>query len=79
MLVNLLVLAMGYSMFDYYQEIFNDWDASPVRKKDLDPELVHYLESSSGEISRKNKLTIHFSLPINQKDKKNSNLKLEIA
>jgi hypothetical protein len=54
---------------DYYQEIFNDWDASPVRKKDLDPELVHYLESSSGEISRKNKLTIHFSLPINQKDK----------
>lgn len=54
---------------DYYQEIFNDWDASPVRKKDLDPDLVHYLESSSEEISKKNNLTIHFSLPVDQKDK----------
>jgi len=54
---------------DYYEEIFNDWDASPVRKKDLDPDLVHYLETSSEEIPKRNNLTLHFSLPLAQKDK----------
>ena len=48
---------------DSYQELFNDWDASPTWKKDLDPDLAKYLETSSYDIPRKNSLRINFVLP----------------
>jgi len=53
----------------FYQELFNDWDASPFRKKDLDPELVEFLESSSDQIPKKNNVIIYFSLPQDQKNR----------
>lgn len=53
---------------DYYQELFNDWDGSPTRKRDLDPELVTYLEAASLEIPRKSNVEISFSLPLSEKN-----------
>lgn len=46
-----------------YQELFNDWDASPIRKKDLDPDFLDYLETSALEITKKENMIINFSLP----------------
>lgn len=53
---------------DYYQELFNDWDASPIRKKDLEPELIEYLEASSYDIPRRNKLEIRFTVPLSKEN-----------
>lgn len=56
---------------DSYQELFNDWDASPTWKKDLDPDLVKYLETSSYDIPRKKNIQINFFLPLEIEMQKN--------
>jgi len=56
---------------DSYQELFNDWDASPTWKKDLNPELATYLESSSYEIPRKNNIRVDLFLPADMKKQEN--------
>ncbi len=48
---------------DFYQELFNDWDASPIRRKDLDPELITFIESSGHEIPLRKNIELNFSLP----------------
>lgn len=53
---------------DYYQEIFNDWDASPIRKKDVNPELAEYLEAASHDIPRNFNIEMAFSIPLSEKD-----------
>lgn len=55
-------------LLDDYKEVFHDWDASPTRKKDLNPELVEFLENSSEDIPKNEKINIVFSLPIDKKD-----------
>lgn len=45
---------------EYYLELFNPWDATSIKKKDLDPELVTYLEDVSDDIPLKEKLAIVF-------------------
>jgi hypothetical protein len=47
---------------DDYGELFNGWDASPLRKKDLEPELLDYLEQAGFEIPLKEKVEICFYL-----------------
>ncbi|MDX9690896.1 MAG: hypothetical protein RBT45_00475 [Acholeplasmataceae bacterium] len=51
-----------------YSEIFNGWDASPIRRKDLEPELIDYLEQSGTEIPLDESVEICFYLPPTQKD-----------
>lgn len=51
-----------------YSELFNGWDASPIRRKDLEPELLDYLEQSGTEIPIKEKVEICFYLPNEVKD-----------
>ena len=51
-----------------YGELFNAWDASPIRKKDIDPELAEYLNQVGVDIPLKDKIDIVFLLP---KSKKN--------
>ncbi len=46
-----------------YQEIFNGWDPSPVKRRDLDPELYQYLEECSLEIPLRYPIEIHFFMP----------------
>ena len=53
---------------DYYKEMFNEWDAAPLRKKDLDPELVDYLENAAIDIPLKHDVLIHFIMPKNVKN-----------
>ncbi len=48
---------------DDYLELFDAWDAAPIKKKALDPELVDYLEDASEDIPLKNQLEIVFILP----------------
>lgn len=51
-----------------YSDLFNDWDMSPLRRRDLDPELYTFLEESSEEIPLKFSLVIILHLPSNTKD-----------
>lgn len=53
---------------DYYKELFNDWDAAPMRKKDLDPELVSYLETVAEDIPMKYRIDIVFVMQDTFKD-----------
>lgn len=56
---------------DNYDELFNGWDASPMKTKDLEPELLKYLETAGYEIPLKEKIEIWFYLPdvMENKDK----------
>lgn len=53
---------------DDYSELFNGWDASPLRKKDLEPELLDYLEQAGYEIPIKENVEICFFLSKTKKD-----------
>lgn len=53
---------------DSYAEIFNDFDPSPYRKKDLNPELVDYLDDCSADIPLKYPLILQFNVPKNHVD-----------
>lgn len=46
-----------------YNELFNAWDASPIRKKDIDPELAEYLEQVGVDIPLKENIEIIFLIP----------------
>jgi hypothetical protein len=48
---------------DRYSDMFNAWDQSPLRKRDIDKDLSIYLEESSQEIPLKYKIIINFFLP----------------
>jgi hypothetical protein len=59
-----------------YSELFNGWDASPLRRKDLEPELVDYLEQVGSEIPSKEKIELCFYLPkeINDTEKEQKSM-----
>ena len=48
---------------DNYQELFNGWDASPLKRRDLEPELLDYIEQCGEEISLEEDLELHLYLP----------------
>lgn len=48
---------------DFYREIYNEWDFSPMVNRDLDDELFEYIESSAEEIPKKYSLCIVFNIP----------------
>ncbi|MDD3477692.1 MAG: hypothetical protein PHP32_02360 [Candidatus Izemoplasmatales bacterium] len=48
---------------DYYLEMFNDWDAAPLKRKDLEPELVEYLENVAEDIPLHQNISIVFMMP----------------
>ncbi|MBN2281180.1 MAG: hypothetical protein JXQ65_11415 [Candidatus Marinimicrobia bacterium] len=48
---------------DFYREIYNVWDFSPLANRDLDEDLFKYLESCALEIPKKYKLVIVFHIP----------------
>ncbi|MGE4320033.1 MAG: hypothetical protein AB7E61_01135 [Acholeplasmataceae bacterium] len=53
---------------DNYKEIFNDWDAAPIKKKAMNPELETFLEDSSYDLPLKQKVKIVFAVPESIKD-----------
>lgn len=48
---------------EHYEDIFNEWDPSPFRRRDLHPDLTEFLEECSNEISLKHPIAIVFHLP----------------
>lgn len=48
---------------DDYSELFNGWDASPLKRKELEPELMDYLEEAALEIPLREPAEICFHLP----------------
>ncbi|MDG5813869.1 hypothetical protein QA601_02170 [Chitinispirillales bacterium ANBcel5] len=48
---------------DHYSDIFNEWDPAPFKLRDLDPDLIFYLEESSDDIPFRYPLTLCFSIP----------------
>ncbi len=53
---------------DDYSELFNGWDASPLRKKDLEPELLEYIEQMSSEIPLNESIELCFYMPSSLRD-----------
>jgi hypothetical protein len=53
---------------NYYREIYNEWDFSPLVKRDLDDELFEHLETCAGEIPKNHNLSVVFHLPAEIKD-----------
>ena len=50
--------------------MFNSWDGSELDRKELDPELSHFLERASYELPLKDKVELCFYLPETEKDEK---------
>lgn len=53
-----------------YHELFNGWDASPTRKKDLDSELLDFIETAAYDIPMKHHVKLSFGIPLTEKDDK---------
>ncbi len=47
---------------DTYADIFNEWDYAPFRRKDIDPDLLRFLEESMEDIPMKSEVDICFYL-----------------
>jgi hypothetical protein len=48
---------------DNYEDIFNEWDPAPFKRRDIDPDLRAFFEECSDEVSLKHPLAIVFFLP----------------
>lgn len=48
---------------DFYRELYNEWDFSPITNRDLDQELFEYLEECAEEIPANHKINIVFNVP----------------
>ena len=48
---------------DRYEDIFNEWDPAPFKRRDIDPDLRSFFEECSREISLRHPLAIAFFLP----------------
>ncbi len=51
-----------------YDELFNGWDASLLKRKELEPELMDYLLASSREIPFNENLELEFYVPSSKKN-----------
>jgi hypothetical protein len=49
---------------DSYDEIFNGWDAAPLKRRDLEPDLLDFIEQVGNDIPMNEKLKLSFQLPI---------------
>lgn len=59
---------------DDYNDIFNDWDPAPFKRRDIDPDLNHFLLDSSEDIPLKYPLKLCFFIPKEEKDLKEEEL-----
>lgn len=60
-----------------YNEIFNGWDPSPVKRRDLDPELVGFLEQCASDIPLRFPLEMQLYLPQEKLNKDKEGLSRE--
>lgn len=62
---------------DNYNEIFNGWDPSPVKRRDLDPEVLEFIESCAADIPLCYPIELHFYMPADQRDDEKERLSIE--
>jgi hypothetical protein len=48
---------------DNYNEVFNGWDPSPIKRRDLDPDLLKFIQQCSHDIPLKFPVELHFYMP----------------
>jgi hypothetical protein len=53
---------------DRYEDVFNEWDPAPYKRRDLDPDLLTYLNESSLDIPLRYELTLSFTVPAEASD-----------
>ncbi|MGF1519642.1 MAG: hypothetical protein ACFCVB_17825 [Nodosilinea sp.] len=53
---------------DHYTDIFSEWDPAPFKRRELDPDLQLYLESSADEVPQKYSIEVCFTLPPGTRD-----------
>jgi hypothetical protein len=46
-----------------YKEIFNGWDPSPIKRRDLDPDFLHFIEECDSDIPLSYPLELRLHLP----------------
>lgn len=55
---------------DKYEDLFNSWDGAELDRKELDPELSHFLERASYELPLDERVELCFYLPEEKRDQK---------
>lgn len=53
---------------DSYDELFNVWDAAPLKRRDLEPDLLDFIEQVGSDIPMKEKVKLVFLLPEKEKN-----------
>lgn len=53
---------------DKYNDIFNDWDSAPFKKRDMDPELAEFLDHCAEDIPIRYGIDVVFHVSNQQKD-----------
>ncbi len=53
---------------DRYEDVFNEWDPAPYKRRDLDPDLLTYLNESSLDIPLRYELELSFTVPAEVSD-----------
>jgi hypothetical protein len=59
---------------DNYNEVFNGWDPSPIKRRDLDPDLLKFIQQCSHDIPLKFPVELHFYMPQNLYDESKEGL-----
>lgn len=62
---------------DSYDELFNAWDAAPLKRKDLEPDLLDFIEQVGNDIPLKEHVKLVFQLPEKVKDDKREETSIE--
>ncbi len=62
---------------DDFSEIFNGWDPSPVKRRDMDPDLVGFLEECASDIPLEFPLELQFYVPKDKYDQDRESLSRE--
>jgi hypothetical protein len=64
---------------DKYEDIYNEWDPTPFKKRDIEEEFIQYVIDSSTDIPMKYNLDLELYLPEKKKDEtKEKNAKAAI-
>ena len=51
-----------------YEDVFNEWDPAPTKRRDLDPDLLAYLTECSLDIPLRYELSLSFTVPSEIRD-----------
>jgi hypothetical protein len=55
---------------DQYEDIFNEWDPAPFKRREIDADLELYLEGSAEEIPSRYPIELFFMVPRGKRDKR---------